>query len=73
MKDTTNYTLIEESDAQHLQNLQDSLDRSPWLDEVEERCELEDALQNTCKVSPEVAAQCAEEMAQAKKRRWRLK
>ena len=65
------YEMIEETDDQHFNNLQDSLDSSPWLNEVEEECELAEALTHVV-VSEAVRKECERTMLEAERRGWRL-
>ena len=71
MSDTTNYTMIEASDEDYFEWLNGSLDSNPWLNEVEEREEVIEALSHV-KVSEETRTQCLAELAAAKQRNWRI-
>ena len=59
-------------ETERFQELQDQLQDSPWLNEVIEREELEDALQNTVKVSDETRTQCIAELSAGQRNNWRI-
>ena len=68
---TSGIEIVLEAELEAFNTLQEQLNGSPWLAEVEERCELEDALEHTVKVSDAVRLACEQEMRDGQRNNWR--